>query len=835
MLSGNHAHPMKNAAGKEDDEHVFVYTASRISADEDIGLTVGGLILIGLLRGGDYNPEGLPGCGPNVAHALARCGFGDTLVDATRNLSKEDLPAFLVNWRHELRQELKTNSRGFLNTKKVKLSKDLPEAFPDIDVLMLYTNPVTSESERKIAPINYRWEREPDLGKIAGVCEWFFEWGVKEIIVKRFRTVIWAPIVLRILRRAVLDEDKRNKGFHPSTPRKNGKNATLLTSPGTPSKMIARNFSSLKLKDDDDEAEEEEEEHRLIQKIHSKREHASTDGVLEYRLEIAPAQLVKLTEAGVEGRRQLVDGADLSDGDEGDEDGDGDGKKKKPGPKKPSPDPKSTLRIWMPACMVSVVEPELVQAFEEVEGRKAQKKTDAAERKALKAQGIAVPKKSKAKTTTSTKTGKTRADEVARREEEEDSESGEDFGEVFGLGKGATKKGGAKKGSRFRKIPYDEEEEEELEGEEDEQRVDVSKTAKIKAPAAARPAHPGPTKKLDTFFTTRKPQLHAPSIDDKKKAKTTQNASSSSQTSQARSSILFELSNSGRLSSTTATSSKSGGVAASTSATSSLRKTLAPFPLSFADENENDELPATASASSSSTSITKIVPLDSISTSPSKRDRQRSNSSNDPCFSDLDHTISNPHKSPRKKKTQTSPNHKTTVTTTVLGTSTSNSKDQRDQLQGKNASRPRLALSSMMPLQAARDRKMKTTTPSFTVIRQEDEKSLYSEEENERPNSPSPLRPRSNKSAEGGRLQVQVTSLTRSKFPDPSFRKPTKSQLVINISSDEDEETSVRPQKISSNTSAQRRLGEATTTQLVRQREAHVAAKLPSTRVIDLT
>ena len=47
-------------------------------------------------------------------------------------------------------------------------------------------------------------------------------------------------------------------------------------------------------------------------------------------------------------------------------------KKKKT--KKPPPDPLSHLRLWLPACMVDMVEPELVEEFEGVEQKKAEKK-----------------------------------------------------------------------------------------------------------------------------------------------------------------------------------------------------------------------------------------------------------------------------------------------------------------------------------------------------------------------------------------------------------------------------------------------------------------------------
>lgn len=461
MLSGNTAHPMKNSSGVEDGEHVIIYRSEDIASHEDVEMTVGGLILIGLLRGGDYAPEGLPGCGPNVAHALARCGFGDTLLEAAQTLPRERLPSFLSTWRHEVKQELKSNAHGYLNTKKVKLAASITEDFPDIDILLLYSNPLTSAKSSQ-GLTNYLWDREPDLGKLAALCERKFEWGVREIIVKRFRTVIWAPTVLRILRRAALDDDERKRkadGASPfATPRKAHK-SQIPISPGTPSAMITKHFSSLRIDENDDDD-------RLIVKIHSKREHATTDGVPEYRLEIAPAQLVRLTESGVQGFRKLPDKGDLED-DSFDEDEDEDGgKKRKNGPKKPPPEPDSHLRVWMPASMVRVVEPELVDEFEDSEGKKRKKKQDAAERKALKAQGVTVPKKSRA---TGSVTTKARSKKVASTKslipDETEEESEEDFSDVFGM-KGALNKGKGKpvvKPDRVRKLPVFEEEEEEEE------------------------------------------------------------------------------------------------------------------------------------------------------------------------------------------------------------------------------------------------------------------------------------------------------------------------------------------------------------------------------------
>ncbi|KAK7688432.1 hypothetical protein QCA50_007970 [Cerrena zonata] len=401
-LSGNKAHPVKNSAGKTDDQHVVTYSYDDFREDPDIALTHGGLVLIGILRGGDYH-QGLNGCGVTTAHGLAKCGFGDSLVKSARNLSEDELEEWLNGWREDVRKELRTNSRGFLGRKCPSLAKALQDDFPNVDVLLSYTNPITSESYgRTITDFKIDWEKEPDLGKIAGVCEMYFEWGVKEIIIKRFRTVIWPPAVLRILRRSALIADKRVKQFghdedsdtvsaEPSTPKKHRPKQPRPF--GSPSKMIARHFSSqpTTVHDSDDDMDAAEEDN-LIKKIHSSRTHASTDGVLEYRLEIAPAPLIALAESGIRGDRKAVENNmdEFDSGGSGDDDDDDDGKSKL---KKPPPEPTSHLRVWMPACMVKIAEPRLVEEFEAREQAKRDKKSGKGSRVAsgTKGKSKAVP------------------------------------------------------------------------------------------------------------------------------------------------------------------------------------------------------------------------------------------------------------------------------------------------------------------------------------------------------------------------------------------------------------------------------------------------------------
>ncbi|KAH9960288.1 hypothetical protein BC827DRAFT_1360363 [Russula dissimulans] len=374
-LTGNSKHATKNADGRVDGNHSTVYTSVDILAHPSVRLTRGGLILIGLLSGGDYHPAGLPRCGPGIAHGLAKCGLGDELLEATQSLSPAELPEFLTTWREALRNELRTNSRGLLGSKKPSLAKAVPDSFPDVDVLLSYTNPITSATDAGARRTHTppRWEREPDLAKIAHVCELHFEWGLKDIIIKRFRTVLWPSIVLRALRRSVLEEDAKATAQLQSTAAREQElhQGTL----GTPSKVLARHFSALAVGMDDEE-DKDNNLGNLIVKIHGSRTHASTDGILEYRLEIAPAQLVRLASSELEESE-----------DDNEEDGGTGGRKKRRGGG-PPPEPDSHLRVWMPACVVRLILPDLVERYEAtLEAKRAKKlksKSKAAPRNAAR-------------------------------------------------------------------------------------------------------------------------------------------------------------------------------------------------------------------------------------------------------------------------------------------------------------------------------------------------------------------------------------------------------------------------------------------------------------------
>jgi holliday junction resolvase YEN1 len=185
----------------------------------------------------------------------------------------------------------------------------VPESFPNIDILLSYTNPVISATDASSSHTHMppQWDHEPDIGKLAHLCGLHFEWGLKDIILKHFRSIIWPGIVLRALRHSALREE-----------------------------------------DGDGHLQE------LIVKIHSSQTHAYTDGILEYCLEVAPAQLVHLASTGIQGLRKPADTTyDVLPSESEDKSHVG-----------PHAEPDSHLHVWMPACMVCSALPELVEQYE---------------------------------------------------------------------------------------------------------------------------------------------------------------------------------------------------------------------------------------------------------------------------------------------------------------------------------------------------------------------------------------------------------------------------------------------------------------------------------------
>ncbi|KAJ7497127.1 PIN domain-like protein [Mycena latifolia] len=351
-LSGNKANPALDANGNASKHHVMVYTADAVRR---AGLSRGALLLFALLAGGDYH-SGVPNVGKVTASGLARCGFGDRLLEAFEHKNEQQLKTFLVGWRAEMNAELRSNSRGYLKQRNTSLT--IPPDFPDFEVLANYAAPVRDKSSGGRA---IRDNRDINLPALAEFCEdKFSEWGHRSAIIKRFRTLLWQPAVMHVLRRAALMADeKERENLIQAGVEDPAINAPLQPLPsesvGTPASLVRRSLgftdpnarfaAAFVNKGTQDEAVPDT--HPLLMKIVNTRNHVSTDEFLEFRAEVCPHQLVALADSGIKGTRKAPPKRD----------GVSDQKSKTP------PEPESNMRMWIPATMLQQVHPALIYDY----------------------------------------------------------------------------------------------------------------------------------------------------------------------------------------------------------------------------------------------------------------------------------------------------------------------------------------------------------------------------------------------------------------------------------------------------------------------------------------
>ncbi|KIJ67586.1 hypothetical protein HYDPIDRAFT_26013 [Hydnomerulius pinastri MD-312] len=374
-LSGNKSNPALNSEGKASKHHVMIYTAEAIRKHPEIQLSRGGMVLFAMLVKGDYG-EGVKDIGKTTAHALARCGFGDELLAIFHRRGEEDSRQALARWRVTVNTELHTNSRKFLRHAYPSLS--LPEDFPDMKLLQNYADPVCSARVGLQGGGPVRDVGELNIARAAAFCEEkFVEWGYKSAIIKRFRDLMWEAATMRLLRRVALEVDEKERERRLGGGLDSVIRGIVVLAPneaiGTPAPLVKK-YLGTSGADRRREAFAASGQHgglTLIAKIIGSRTHVSTDGLLEYRIEIRPSILVQLATSGIRGTRPEPPmhapaepfGADF-----------GDLLQTKKTPKGPPPDPDSGLRIWVPASMMKQAHPDLVAEFDTSLEAKAQRK-----------------------------------------------------------------------------------------------------------------------------------------------------------------------------------------------------------------------------------------------------------------------------------------------------------------------------------------------------------------------------------------------------------------------------------------------------------------------------
>jgi holliday junction resolvase YEN1 len=223
--------------------HVDLHLADETKAKS--GMDRKGMILVALMSGGDYIPEGIPGCGPKVACDAARAGFGRELCA----LGRSDRIG-LAAWKERFLHEIHTNESKYFSRKNKQFA--IPEDFPNREVLGFYTHPCVSTPE-KLAKLKQelRWDQSIDFAALRSFASDAFDW----------RCIGGAKKFIKNLAPALLIRELRLEG---------GKQEQL------------------------DVEEQEVKEKHFAQAIHGKRNHNTTDGELEYRITFVPERLVPI-------------------------------------------------------------------------------------------------------------------------------------------------------------------------------------------------------------------------------------------------------------------------------------------------------------------------------------------------------------------------------------------------------------------------------------------------------------------------------------------------------------------------------------------------------------
>ena len=328
--------------------HVNIYDARETK--DKAGLDRQGMILVAMMSGGDYIPEGVPGVGQKTACEAARARFGEDLC----HIKKGDKRA-MAEWKERLAHELKTNESSFFKQKHKTLA--IPEDFPRTDVLGYYTNPVVSSNDQiEQLKTTIEWDQEFDMPGLRSFCADAFDWVC----------ISGAKHFIRNLSRALLVRSLRMRADVPAP-------EDLYDVAGS--------------------------EEKLIRTIHSRRQHPSTDNTDELRVGYRPLDIVpidldaedpdpELPIEGVESDDEAIN--ELEDNNEVGEDPASPRKKRKT----TAYDPQSIVKDWVFETYVKVGVPLKMQDWEEsfrnakkYELMKNQRKKSEKEVKSKKARG----------------------------------------------------------------------------------------------------------------------------------------------------------------------------------------------------------------------------------------------------------------------------------------------------------------------------------------------------------------------------------------------------------------------------------------------------------------
>jgi len=131
---------------------------------------------------------------------LARAGLGHHLLQGLSQ--SQDVDKFLEVWRNELRDELRTNDSSHLPSRQPALSTSIPSDFPQLKIINLYRNPLSSKTN----PTNLLGH-SPDPILLANFAEENFCWGSSYGILTHFETTIFPALALDDICRIARETD----------------------------------------------------------------------------------------------------------------------------------------------------------------------------------------------------------------------------------------------------------------------------------------------------------------------------------------------------------------------------------------------------------------------------------------------------------------------------------------------------------------------------------------------------------------------------------------------------------------------------------------------------
>lgn len=142
----SHYEDKKNSKPIKSKTHVKLFRSAAIKQHKK--LDSNGMVLFAMLSGGDYDQDGLEGCGPKTALKAAQSGLGRRLCEAEKSG-----PPALRRWGQELQDFLISNN----------CSVQVPADFPSAKTLKKYTTPCVSPPDKlnNLNGLKDRWKGRP--------------------------------------------------------------------------------------------------------------------------------------------------------------------------------------------------------------------------------------------------------------------------------------------------------------------------------------------------------------------------------------------------------------------------------------------------------------------------------------------------------------------------------------------------------------------------------------------------------------------------------------------------------------------------------------------------